>query len=336
MKSIAVFNNKGGVGKTTLLCNLAAYLAIDKNRRVLLVDADPQCNATQNLFPDDVIHTIYDNRQSFTIYSVIRPLSLGRGYSEEIHPRVSNHFRVDIIVGDPRLGLTEDLLANDWSQAIAGDTRGLRTTLLFHQLLSLCTAYDYVIFDMGPSLGSINRAVLIAADYFISPMSIDIFSLRAIENITISIDKWRKSLRHGLEINEDADELPYAGDAWRLKFAGYITQQYLARKDSMGERRAVNAYERIMRKVPELVEREFVSKLQPGFQHIEYLLGSVPNLHSLIPMSQSSRKSIFELRARDGVVGVHFTKVRESRDIFREIADRLEENLKELDDPVAR
>jgi cellulose biosynthesis protein BcsQ len=165
MQSIAVFNNKGGVGKTTLLCNLAAYLAIAKKRRVLVVDADPQCNATQNLFSDETIEDIYENRTSFTIYSVIRPLSLGRGYSEEIRPRHSAHFHVDIIAGDPRLGLTEDLLANDWSQAIAGDTRGLRTTLLFNQLLSLCTRYDYVIFDMGPSLGSINRAVLIAAAF---------------------------------------------------------------------------------------------------------------------------------------------------------------------------
>jgi hypothetical protein len=166
-------------------------------------------------------------------------------------------------------------------------------------------------------------------------MSIDIFSLRAIENITVSIDKWRKSLQHGIDINEDPDELPHAGEAWKLKFAGYITQQYLAKKDSRGERVAVNAYERIMRKVPSLIEKEFVNKLQPHFDSVEYLLGSVPNLHSLIPMSQSSRKPIFELRARDGVVGAHFTKVRESREIFQEVAERLEENVAKLNDRVA-
>ena len=49
MKSIAVFNNKGGVGKTTLLCNIAAMLK-DRGKRILLIDADPQCNATIYLF----------------------------------------------------------------------------------------------------------------------------------------------------------------------------------------------------------------------------------------------------------------------------------------------
>jgi cellulose biosynthesis protein BcsQ len=55
MKSIAIFNNKGGVGKTALLANLASYLALRKDRQVLVVDADPQCNVTQLMFSDDDI-----------------------------------------------------------------------------------------------------------------------------------------------------------------------------------------------------------------------------------------------------------------------------------------
>lgn len=59
MKSIAFFNNKGGVGKTTLLCNVAGYLALHKNAKVLVIDADPQCNATQSLFSDETLDLIY-------------------------------------------------------------------------------------------------------------------------------------------------------------------------------------------------------------------------------------------------------------------------------------
>jgi Mrp family chromosome partitioning ATPase len=51
-KSIAFFNNKGGVGKTTLLCNVAAYAAEEHGLKVLVIDADPQCNATQYMFDD--------------------------------------------------------------------------------------------------------------------------------------------------------------------------------------------------------------------------------------------------------------------------------------------
>lgn len=60
MKSIAFFNNKGGVGKTTLLCNLAAYFATEYDKKVLVIDADPQCNATQSMFDDSTINQFYD------------------------------------------------------------------------------------------------------------------------------------------------------------------------------------------------------------------------------------------------------------------------------------
>ena len=150
---------------------------------------------------------------SFTIYNIIRPLSTGRGYTEGIEPKRAENFDVDIILGDPRLALTEDLLARDWGAAIAGDTRGLRTTMLFAQVLSLCQDYDYVFFDMGPSLGSINRAVLIACNYFLSPMSIDIFSIRAIENISTWLSQWTTQLARGLQLNNQPEELPIVSRA---------------------------------------------------------------------------------------------------------------------------
>lgn len=59
MKSIAIFNNKGGVGKTTLLCNIASFLKNKCNKRVLIIDADPQCNATLYLFNDSQIDNFY-------------------------------------------------------------------------------------------------------------------------------------------------------------------------------------------------------------------------------------------------------------------------------------
>ena len=59
MKSIVVFNNKGGVGKTTFVCNLSAYLALNMGKKVLVVDADPQCNATVYSIPTEQFNDIY-------------------------------------------------------------------------------------------------------------------------------------------------------------------------------------------------------------------------------------------------------------------------------------
>ena len=330
VRSIAVFNNKGGVGKTTLLCNLAAYLAIGRHKRVLVIDADPQCNATQSLFHDDTVEDLYEDETNFTIYSVVQPLSVGKGYSQQLLPKRSESFGVDVVPGDPRLALTEDLLATDWTRGISGDTRGLRTSFLFTHLLERCGNYDFVLFDMGPSLGSINRAVLIATDFFISPMSIDIFSLRAIENIAISFEKWQRQLKSGLELNEDRSALEIENPGWRLRFAGYVTQQYTAKRDVEGRRRPVKAFETIMKQIPAEVTKHFLAGGSTAVAGMKYELGTIPTLHSLIPMSQTSRKPIFELKASDGVVGAHFSKVKEYTEIIRGISDGLLKNLELL------
>lgn len=328
MKSIAVFNNKGGVGKTTLLINLAAYLALEKKKKVLIVDADPQCNATQSMFSDSEVDRFYRTKATFTIDKVIHPLAIGKGYSDQLSPYRREDFGLEIIIGDPQLALQEDLLARDWSQAMGGDVRGLRTNYVFSELLSRCAAYDYVFLDVGPSLGAINRSVLIACDFFISPMSVDIFSLRAIENIRISIEKWKKQLEAAVKSTEYLDSLPQnIKTEFSIKFLGYVTQQYISKMDGSGERRAVDAFEKIMKKVAPTIEANFIECLQPSYKQIEYLLGTIPNLYSLIPMSQFARRPIFALRAKDGVRGAHFNKVRESEELFKTIAERLEINV---------
>jgi len=331
VKSIAIFNNKGGVGKTTLLCNLAAYLALERQRKILVIDADPQCNATQLMFDDDETEELYESSSTFTVHNIIHPLSLGKGYSKNIEPLRREEFGLDILIGDPRLSLKEDLLARDWGQGLGGDVRGLRTSFLFSELLTRCSEYDYVFFDMGPSLGSINRSVLLACDYFISPMTIDIFSLKAIENIRISIENWKKQLKTALQNLEDEDALPEnLRKDMRIKFAGYVTQQYKAKTDGEGGIVAVKAYEKIMRKIAPMIKSNFIERLQPGASNLDYKLGTIPNLYSLIPMAQFARRPIFALRSSDGVRGAHFSKVKDAGDLFKDIAVRFEAVLKGL------
>jgi hypothetical protein len=80
MKSVAMFNNKGGVGKTTLICNLAAYLSLHRGLRVLLVDCDPQCNTTQLVMGEDFAASFYWQSQHepiTTIADVMRPINEG-------------------------------------------------------------------------------------------------------------------------------------------------------------------------------------------------------------------------------------------------------------------
>ena len=327
MESIAFFNNKGGVGKTTLLCNVAAFLALERNKKVLVIDADPQCNATQLMLEELEVIDLYEDSSAFTIHSVIHPLSIGKGYSQTLSPRRIPNYGLDLIPGDPRLALKEDLLSKDWQDATSGDIRGLRTSYLFAQLLSRCENYDYVLFDMGPSLGSINRAVLLSCDYFVSPMSIDIFSLKAIENISTAILEWKRRLSLGVSQvpSDQVDDLPEIG-GFDIQFAGYVAQQYV-QKTRSGEKRVVAAYESILKKIPKTIKANFIDKFKGSSSAIKYEIGRIPNLYSLIPMSQSARKPVFQLKAKDGVRGAHFNKVKDAEDIFRAVTDQLVKNV---------
>jgi len=71
MIKIAMFNNKGGVGKTTLTCNLASHFAKNHNKRVLVIDCDPQCNATQLIMGLDFAAELYWENSGSSKYSTI-------------------------------------------------------------------------------------------------------------------------------------------------------------------------------------------------------------------------------------------------------------------------
>lgn len=316
MHSVAFFNNKGGVGKTTLLCNVAACIALYYHKRVCVVDADPQCNATQYFFDDEELENLYSDESSFTIYKVVEPLSLGEGYNQALSVKRANRFNVDVLPGDPRLALTEDLLARDWGDAKGGDIRGIRTSLVFSELLERLQDYDYVLFDVSPSLGALNRSIMLSSDFFISPVSLDIFSLKAFENIASWIEGWWHDWERGLENVRRKESIPQLKYS-KPEFIGYVTQSYLAKRDSQGQRRAVQAYESIRAQIDGIIVK---NNLASSLSDRPFEIGTVPNLFSLVPMSQSNHTPIFGLTANDGVVGAHFSKVKESLGIFRSVS----------------
>ena len=333
MKSFCVFNNKGGVGKTTLLCNLAAFLSIKKGKKVLVVDADPQCNATAYMFSEVVLNELYGgNKEHGTINQLITSLKKSKGYSDVPVMR-SPGFQVDVVPGDPRFSLAEDFLAKDWFDATNGEERGLKTTLLFNALVkwAMLRKYEYVFFDIGPSLGAINRTVLLSCDYFILPMSSDIFSLRGLQNIEVAISGWTKSLRRGLDAYKEDNKQDFSDEDGNifsspsLKFIGFVTQQYTA-KTVDGQKQPVDAYEKIIRRIGPAIQKHLVTSLNSGLS-LDYKLGEIPYFHSLVPMAQTSNKPIFYLKGADGVVGAHFEKVRQFDEVISEICNNLIKNI---------
>lgn len=318
-KSVCFFNNKGGVGKTTLVANLAAELALNNNKKILLVDADPQCNLTQYLLSDDQYLQEYEREDPTTVYSVIHPLSIGKGYRSKLPIRRAESFGCDIVIGDPRLAMKEDLLSQDWRDARAGGTRGLRTTFVFHDLLEKSSQYDYVFFDMGPSLGAINRSILLVTDYFILPATIDIFSKWAVKNIGLALTSWQKDLENGIANAEDPSELPIR-ESKRVKFLGYVMQQHKERSQGTSVR-IVEAYKTISEQFPQIVKANlgplYVNpKMNPN-------LGEIKHLASLAPKSQTTHQPMIKVVAK----GSYTTTRKQARGIFKQIGQAFLKNI---------
>ncbi|MCQ3002609.1 AAA family ATPase [Pseudomonas syringae] len=327
---------RGGVGKTTLLCNLAAYYSVRKSKKVLVVDADPQCNATAYMFKEEILDELYaTTNDGGTINQLVTSLKKSKGYSD-VPVRKSETFGVDVVPGDPRFSLAEDFLAKDWVDATSGQERGLKTTFLFSALLEWATKkkYDYVFFDIGPSLGAINRTVLLSCDYFILPMSSDIFSLRGLQNIEVAITTWTKGLERGLSSYKEDNDEGYLFDGLHrrnptgIKFLGYVTQQYTA-KTVAGKKQPVDAYEKIIKRIGPAIKKSLIEKINMGIS-LEYKLGEIPYFGSLVPMAQTSTKPMFLLKSADGVVGAHFEKVRQFEKVIGDIAENLRTNMEEI------
>jgi cellulose biosynthesis protein BcsQ len=190
---LAFINNKGGVGKTTLSCNMAHRLSQTSQMKVLFVDLGPQCNATQLLISESQWESIYGKQTDFhdrrTVLYALTNLRKGdSGIESGYEVTRSARFNVDVLPGHPGLALLEDTFSSSWEAFQASNLGGARRTHWVNQLIGTACQYDIVIVDVGPSLGALNRTVIIGSDYFVTPTAADLFSLFALDNIGEWID----------------------------------------------------------------------------------------------------------------------------------------------------
>jgi cellulose biosynthesis protein BcsQ len=325
MKTICFFNNKGGVGKTTLACNVASFIAAYRKYRVLLIDGDPQCNATQLLLPEADMQALYRShtrtsrrphrRPAATLYDVLQPIAAGEPtINDNVAPCLAedNRFGVDLVAGHPEVALLEDKLSQAWLSFGGGDLGGARISNWANQVRqALDSQYDFAIYDVGPSLGALNRTVLIGADYFVTPMGCDIFSLMGIQNIAGWLSKWLEAYESAFakcKQTWDVGEFDVRSDTGAMsRFIGYSVQQYIT-KAKEGKRRATKAFESIMKSIPPTVEEQLGSLVAPGVPHDKLRLPDVPHMYSLVPLAQNANAPIHGVESADGLVGAQYSQ----------------------------
>lgn len=315
---IAFFNNKGGVGKTSLVYHLA-WMFSDLNVTVLAADLDPQANLTAAVIGEDAIETMWTTGIE-TVYSTVEPLIEGTGDVRSHQPwEVTRNF--SLIEGDLRLSNFEDILATGWGECLAKRPRGFTVSSAFWKILTKTAAQisaDITLIDLGPNLGAINRAALLAADYLVVPLAADLFSLQGMKNLGPTVKRW-KAEWHGIR-----NAAPPDSPDGSIRAIGYVVQQHSVRLD-----RPVKSYDKWIARIPaefrsSLLDEQFQSGT-PSVKEDPWCLALLKHYHSLMPMAQEAHKPMFHLTAADGAIGAHYNAAKSSGQDFRRLAKRIAE-----------
>lgn len=329
MKSIAFFNHKGGVGKTTLVFNTGLALA-RAGKRVLFVDADPQANLTSMAINIERLEGLIDQKE--TIYGALADLIRGTGDVARVPP-VQLRETAWIVPGDIRLSSFEDELPNSWSAAQTGAERGLRVSSAIHRLALQQAAdieADYVLLDVGPSVGALNRAILVGVDGFVIPLSPDLFSLTALPSVGSSLVRWIREWGVAFSAAKE-NELDFLSQLPLGKPIplGYVSQQFVSYRKA-----PASAFQRWNKLIPSAYNDGVYEPLQKAGIPVPSgptSLGAVKNLSSLIPIAQEGNKAIFELTGTQAR-GAQYTRAQDTLDLFTHIAERMLANLEAADD----
>jgi cellulose biosynthesis protein BcsQ len=317
MKTIVFFNNKGGVGKTSLVYHLC-WMFADLGVKVVAADLDPQANLTSMFLDEDRLEELWpDNDHPQTILGSIKPILKGTG--DILEPHLENITdNISLIPGDLGLSTFEDKLSDAWPRCLDRKEDSFRIVSSFYRIIAQAAnrqQAQVVLIDVGPNLGAINRAVIMASDFVTIPLAPDLFSLQGLKNLGPTLRDWRDGWKERL-IKKPPVELNLPiGD---MSPAGYVIMQHAVRAD-----RPVKAYQKWMNRIPSIY-REYVLAEQldetPLLSNDEHCLSLLKNYRSLMPLAMEARKPMFSLKPADGASGSHVSHVEGCFKDFRILA----------------
>jgi len=328
---LTFFNNKGGVGKTTLVYHLA-WMFADMGIRVLAVDLDPQSSLSAAFLDEERLEALWsDDAGVGTIHHSVRPL-LDVG---DFAPAELEHVGQNLALLPGHLGLAnfEDELSSNWTEVMGGNkARPFRVLTAFWRSAQEAAKRfeaDLIVFDVGPNLGAINRAALIGSDHVVVPLGGDLFSLQGLRNLGPTLRNWREGWRtRRASWHQPAFELP----AGEMAPIGYVAMRHGVRLT-----RPVKAYTRWLDQIPGAYRHSVLGEPAvsehdvPPMIDDPHCLAMLKNYHSLMPLGQEARRPIFALRPADGAIGAHANAVREAHADFAALAA----NIVTRDDPSA-
>lgn len=302
----SLYNNKGGVAKTTTIFNLAVYLAKRESKKVLLVDCDPQCNCTELFLCEAQEDDDPDQPLPGTsIYDALKPRFDGNAARidvAKIELVASRMYEgLYLLRGDTNFSRAEQHFSVAIAQAVTESVHEKNTYAALSRMfrdLALRHKFDYVLCDVGPSAGSITRLVILACDGVFVPAAPDRFSCQAVQGMGSIFGDWLT--RHKAIVGTFE---PFGLDAYfpETKFLGAILNNYKIQR--AGRKKA--SYQKWEARVKEAL----IGMLQgSGPNHLtaattdlvtEPFIASIRDVGAMAPVAQLVGKAIFDISQAD-------------------------------------
>lgn len=306
MKTIGFFNNKGGVGKTSLVYHVAHMLG-QLGVRAIAADLDPQANLTSLFLTEDRLDELFATTPRPTLQGAVSPQFRGVG---DVRPPVIEPIAdcIGLLPGDLELSRFEDDLSYPWPKCQDGDERSFRVMSAFARAIEMAGDQfqaDIALVDVGPNLGPLNRSALLACDFVVVPLGADLLSLQGLRNMGPTVRGWREAWQNRRAKNPDASiTLPEGG----MQPLGYIVMRH-----AITAGRPARAYSRWIARMPAQYREYVLNAPDGGMEEVSNdpnCLAQLKDYRSLMPMAQEVRKPMFLLRPADGAFGGHQEAVR--------------------------
>ena len=332
-KRLVIFNHKGGVSKTTSAYNIGWMLARD--HRVLLVDADPQCNLTALVLGDDFEKYYTDQAtKKQNIKDGVSPTFDGRpvpikAVSCRNPKRAPN---LHLLAGHANLS------EYDAALTFAQTSNNALTTLqnlpgAFAALIELTEKkykIDYTIIDLNPSLSAINQNLFLISNGFIIPTNPDPFSIMALDTLISVLPRWAAWKQNAVEV--------FAHSAYPLpagipKFAGILIQRFNIRKGKAARPYRDNILEikaRVAENAFSAWSRAGMTLPAESYEAIvgdQYCLGEIPDFQGLLPKSFEAGVPVFELTDEE---------IRETGPVLANFQDRRKHFLNQFEEIIKK
>lgn len=301
MKIISLFNNKGGVGKSTLGFHLGCALG-ELGKRVLFIDMDPQCNLTIFGMFEERLHTIWEEEDAFvddfenavkkqgldeilktprSIHFLLKPAEDGISEFEEYPPVINLFENVDMIPGRLSLHKYENKLAERWGGLYQSDNLSIRTVTNIRRICeeyNKMNSYDYVLIDTSPSLGILNKVIISTVDGFIIPAFPDMFSVYGIRNIGNSLAQWQNEF-NTIYMLISRDKRSRFPDKF-VQFLGYTIYNAKKQHKNLNEYDLAQAHYNYVKKIPQVIEKYIVPENRADVENIMQPIGGIAVMHS--------------------------------------------------------